>query len=62
MPLSFRLQTLAAFSCVPFHVDRRISVQPLLVEHCEESGGEGGDETRTEGFGPGRESAEDLPL
>ena len=54
------LPILAAFSCVPLHIHRRISVQPLLVGHCEEGGGEGGDETRAEGLGPGRESAEDL--
>jgi len=41
-PVQLSLTILAAFDGRPSHVDRSVSVQPLLPEHCEESGEERG--------------------
>ena len=47
-PIQLPLPILAAFDCGPSHVDRGISVQPLLAERREKSGEERGGETCVE--------------
>jgi len=46
--VEFALSILAAFDGRPSHVDRYVSVQPLLAEHREEGGEERSGETREE--------------
>jgi len=47
-PVELPLSILAALDGGPSHVDRRVSVQPLLAEHRKESGEERSGETREE--------------
>jgi len=51
----WRSMTFAAFRAsgsvedrIPSHFDRRVSIQPLLAEHCEESGEERNSEIHEE--------------
>ena len=43
--VQFPLPMLAALDGRPSHVDRRVSVQPLLAEHCKEGRKKGSSET-----------------
>ena len=47
-PVELSLSILATLDCRTSNVDRRVPVQPLLAEHREEGGEEGGRKTREE--------------